>query len=70
MTHLESGYDQVSNKTNITNQEGPSIHGAYPYISLVFKFTSTLIIITTAGLPLCYHQEDKETTLTSQHSCS
>ncbi|XP_065895944.1 trace amine-associated receptor 8a-like [Dysidea avara] len=36
--------------TNITNQEGPSLHGPFPYISLVFKLTSTLIIISMASL--------------------
>jgi len=56
--------------TLVTTISHPSIHGAYPYISLAFKFPSTLIIINTASLVLCYHQEDKEFALISQHSCS
>ena len=36
--------------TNITNEEGPSLHGAFPYISLMFKLITTLIIILMASL--------------------
>jgi len=36
--------------SNATDQEGPTIHGVFPYVSLVFKLTLTLIIIMMAGL--------------------
>jgi len=43
--------DQDNNQSNMTaDQEGPSIHGSLLYISLVFKFTLTLIITIMASL--------------------
>ena len=40
----------MSGATNSTDQEGPTIHGVFPYISLVFKLTLTVIIIMMATL--------------------
>ena len=50
MSYSGSRDDQGNNQSNITDQEGPTIHGPFPYISLMFKLTSTLIIILMASL--------------------
>ena len=50
MSYSELGDYQGSNKTNVTDQEGSIIHGYFPYISLAFKFTTTLMITMMASL--------------------
>ena len=50
MSYSGSGDDQGNNQSNNSDQEGPIIHGAFPYISLIFKLTLTLIIILMASL--------------------
>ncbi|XP_065892318.1 melatonin receptor type 1C-like [Dysidea avara] len=50
MYYSGSGDDQDHNQSNVTDQEGPIIHAAFPYISLAFKLITTLIIISMASL--------------------